>query len=76
MSVLTFLGHLDLSYNNFSEKIPSSTQVQNFDASAFAYNLALCGPPVTPSCLGAKTPAGQSGNYQVDGDEFQKLLCW
>ncbi|XVF09977.1 hypothetical protein REPUB_Repub07fG0144400 [Reevesia pubescens] len=64
MSELTFLGHMDLSYNNLSGKIPSSTQLQNCEASAFGHNLALCGPPVTPSCLEAKTPEGQPGNHQ------------
>ncbi|KAJ6373682.1 hypothetical protein OIU78_029379 [Salix suchowensis] len=52
MCDLTFLSFLNLSYNNLSGKIPSSTQLQSFDASAFKGNPALCGLPVTHKCLG------------------------
>lgn len=41
LAELTFLSHLDLSYNNLSGKIPLSTQLQNFDASAFANTVDL-----------------------------------
>ncbi|XVF09979.1 hypothetical protein REPUB_Repub07fG0144600 [Reevesia pubescens] len=72
MAEMTFLSHLDLSYNNLSGKIPLSTQLQNFDASAFSNNLALCGPPVSTSCSAAETPQRQPRNItQEDEDEFR-----
>ncbi|XP_017972610.1 PREDICTED: probable LRR receptor-like serine/threonine-protein kinase At4g36180 [Theobroma cacao] len=73
LAELTFLSHLDLSYNNLSGKIPLSTQLQNFDASAFANNLALCGPPVSSSCSAAETQQLQPRNInQEDEDELGK----
>ncbi|XVF50919.1 hypothetical protein PTKIN_Ptkin04bG0142300 [Pterospermum kingtungense] len=73
MADFTFLSRLDLSYNNLSGKILLSTQLQNFDASAFSNNLALCGPPVSSSCSAAETPQLQSKSIdQGDEDEFGK----
>ncbi|KAL1560857.1 hypothetical protein AAHA92_11024 [Salvia divinorum] len=40
------LAVLDLSNNNLSGKIPTSTQLQSFNASAYAKNKGLCGPPL------------------------------
>ncbi|GKV45932.1 hypothetical protein SLEP1_g52958 [Rubroshorea leprosula] len=51
MSHLNFLNTLNLSYNNFSGRIPLSTQMQTFDASAFVDNPELCGLPLRPTCL-------------------------
>ncbi|CAN6568138.1 unnamed protein product [Malus baccata var. baccata] len=42
-----FLG---LSYNNFYEKIPIGTQLQNFDPSVLAGNPQHCGPPLQKMC--------------------------
>ncbi|XVE58436.1 hypothetical protein DITRI_Ditri04bG0169500 [Diplodiscus trichospermus] len=73
MAELTFLSHLDLSYNNLLGQIPLSTQLQNFDASVFSNNLALCGPPVSSSCSAAETPQLQPSSInQEDEDEFEK----
>ena len=44
------LGVLDLSSNNFRGKIPTSTQLQSFNASAYARNVGLWGDPL-PKCL-------------------------
>ncbi|XP_047949654.1 receptor-like protein EIX1 [Salvia hispanica] len=43
------LGFLDLSNNNLSGKIPASTQLQSFNALAYAENDGLCGDPL-PKC--------------------------
>ncbi|KAL7128798.1 hypothetical protein ABFS83_13G018600 [Erythranthe nasuta] len=49
MGQLNFLDVLDLANNNLSGKIPSSTQLQSFNASAYAGNPKLCGAPLV-SC--------------------------
>ncbi|RHN66963.1 putative non-specific serine/threonine protein kinase [Medicago truncatula] len=46
MSLLTFLGYLNLSYNNFDRKIPIATQLQSFNASSYIGNPKLCGAPL------------------------------
>jgi Leucine-rich repeat (LRR) protein len=56
MASLTFLSHLNLSYNNFTGRIPSGTQLQSFTGLSFIGNHDLCGPPLTPSCIGDDTP--------------------
>ncbi|KAK2991179.1 hypothetical protein RJ640_002293 [Escallonia rubra] len=53
ISSLTFLSYLNLSFNNLSGRIPTSTQLQSFNASCFIGN-KLCGPPI-------------SKNYNVNG---------
>uniref|UniRef100_A0A803PKQ2 Leucine-rich repeat-containing N-terminal plant-type domain-containing protein n=1 Tax=Cannabis sativa TaxID=3483 RepID=A0A803PKQ2_CANSA len=45
LSSLSFLSHLNLSYNNLSGQIPIGTQLQSMDASSFIGN-KLCGPPL------------------------------
>jgi len=70
MASLTFLSHLNLSYNNFSGRIPSSTQLQSFSAWSFIGNHDLCGPPLTPSCVGDDSPIEPTPNADhVEGDE-------
>ena len=49
MSSLTFLSHLNLSNNNFTGKIPLSTQLQSFNALGFIGN-KLCGLPLSNNC--------------------------
>ncbi|XP_047943109.1 receptor-like protein EIX2 [Salvia hispanica] len=41
-----WLSVLDLSNNSLSGKIPTSTQLQSFNASAYARNDGLCGAPL------------------------------
>ncbi|KAJ7949854.1 Leucine-rich repeat receptor protein kinase [Quillaja saponaria] len=79
MEDFTFLKRLDLSYNNFSGKIPSSTQLQSFNASQFIGNLLLCGLPLQQKCPGDKgfdqsqpSNNGGAGIVQEDEDEFEK----
>ena len=50
VSNLTFLSYLDLSYNNFSSRIPSSTQLQFFDALSYVGSPQLCGDPLPKNC--------------------------
>ncbi|XP_065626288.1 receptor-like protein EIX2 isoform X1 [Quercus suber] len=76
---LNFLSFLNLSYNKLSGRIPTGTQIQIANPSGFIGNLALCGPPLTPKCLGdvepnAKSPKGDSKNNQANEDEFPKCL--
>ncbi|XP_059627712.1 receptor-like protein EIX2 [Cornus florida] len=52
---LNYISVLDLSSNDLSGKIPSSTQLQSFDASAFAGNPKRCGFPLPNKCLGDET---------------------
>ncbi|KAH7865971.1 hypothetical protein Vadar_013745 [Vaccinium darrowii] len=52
---LNFLSVLNLSSNNLSGKIPSSTQLQSFDATAYAGNPELCGLPLPKKCPGEET---------------------
>ena len=66
-----FLSHLDLSYNNLSGRIPSSTRLQSFDALNYIENPQLCGDPLPKHCIEEEhsnsTPIGktedQSENY-------------
>ena len=50
MSNLTSLDYLDLSYNNFLGRIPSSIQLQSFDAVKYIGNPQLCGDPLPKHC--------------------------
>ncbi|XP_074319740.1 receptor-like protein EIX2 [Silene latifolia] len=59
---LNFLGTLSLANNNFSGRIPSGTQIQGFDASAFAGNPGLCGEPLPNKCPGDGDGKGSSIN--------------
>ena len=76
---LNFLSFLNLSYNKLSGRIPTGTQIQIANPFGFIGNLALCGPPLTPKCLGdvepnTESPKGSSKNNQEDEDKFLKYL--
>ncbi|XP_047952037.1 receptor-like protein EIX2 [Salvia hispanica] len=49
LAKINTLGFLDLSNNDLSGKIPTGTQLQSFNASAYAGNDGLCGDPL-PKC--------------------------
>ncbi|KAK7833206.1 receptor-like protein eix2 [Quercus suber] len=72
MSELTFVNHLDLSDNHLSGKIPSSTQLQSLNASCFARNPGLCGPPLSQKCWSGEQTPNQSEASEEYGDEFWK----
>jgi EIX receptor 1/2 len=55
---LSFLSYLNLSNNNLSGRIPSSTQLQSFNASAYADNHGHCGLPLLKTCLGDEVVQG------------------
>ncbi|KAI5677862.1 hypothetical protein M9H77_08812 [Catharanthus roseus] len=50
LSLVSHLGVFDVSDNNLSGKIPVGTQLQSFNASAYAGNLGLCGLPLPNLC--------------------------
>ncbi|XP_059654816.1 receptor-like protein EIX2 [Cornus florida] len=54
-----------------SGKIPSSTQLQSFDASAYAGNHELCGLPLPNKCPGDETTLEPSVNKDdiIQGNE-------
>ncbi|MBA0692324.1 hypothetical protein Goari_009895, partial [Gossypium aridum] len=79
MADLTFLSYLDL-YNKLSGRIPSSTQLQTFDASAFVGNAlaflsnqALCGSQVTVQYTEDDTNLNKPDHNKLENrDEFRK----
>ena len=50
MSLLLFLGYLNLSNNNFSSKIPFIGQMTTISELAFAGNPNLYGTPLVKKC--------------------------
>ena len=50
MSLLSFLGVLNLSYNNFSSAIPYTSHMTTFEAPSFVGNPGLCGAPLVVKC--------------------------
>ncbi|KAM7481659.1 hypothetical protein LguiB_006242 [Lonicera macranthoides] len=69
LASLNFLSVLDFSNNNFSGKIPSSTQLQSFNASAYAGNRELCGLPLPNKCPGvheSPSPLPFTGGHGKD----------
>ncbi|PRQ35586.1 putative leucine-rich repeat domain, L domain-containing protein [Rosa chinensis] len=64
---LHFLSSFNVSYNNLQGPIPTSTQLQSFDASAFKWNSKLCGAPLTHECRKTKgTDANEKNNQVAD----------
>ncbi|XP_042009455.1 receptor-like protein EIX1 [Salvia splendens] len=67
------LGVLDLSNNKLSGKIPTSTQLQSFDASAYAGNDGLCGDPLqkcTEDSLRSSSTNPVENMNEKDGSNF------
>nr|QEZ88174.1 disease resistance family protein /LRR family protein 1 [Populus tomentosa] len=80
MADLNFLAFLNLSNNHLRGRIPSSTQLQGFNASQFTGNLALCGKPLLQICPGDETNQSPPANddnrgEEVVADEFMKWFC-
>ncbi|KAL1560900.1 receptor-like protein EIX1 [Salvia divinorum] len=73
LAQLQYLSVLDLSSNNLSGKIPTSTQLQSFNASAYAENKRLCGPPlaICPEDSLKPSTASPGGNMnEKDGNNL------
>ena len=60
MSLLSSLGYLNLSNNNFSGKIPFIGQMSIFIELAFAGNPNLCGTPLIIKCQDEDSDKRQS----------------
>ncbi|KAG6493581.1 receptor-like protein EIX1 [Zingiber officinale] len=71
LSALSFLEYLNLSYNNLSGRIPESTQLSTFNASIYAGNEGLCGPPL-PQCSSHAT--FQVPSEQTQADKFGRVI--
>ncbi|XP_054812545.1 receptor-like protein EIX1 [Prosopis cineraria] len=54
LAQLSFLGTLNLSFNNFSRTIPLGTQLQGFDELSYIGNPELCGAPLPKNCSDKK----------------------
>ncbi|MBA0771187.1 hypothetical protein Gotri_019691, partial [Gossypium trilobum] len=54
-SNLNFLNHFNVSYNNLTGHIPTSTQLQSFENLSYVGN-HLCGPPLTKNCTSKNIP--------------------
>ncbi|KAK8300614.1 hypothetical protein V6Z12_D05G403600, partial [Gossypium hirsutum] len=85
LSELTFLlnmdckatkEQLDLSYKDLSRKIPTSTQLQNFDLSSFSHNSGLCGPPISPNCSMVEPSGKPAVGGEEDSDVFMKCVVF
>jgi hypothetical protein len=50
MSALSFLGVLNLSFNNLKGQIPLGTQLQGFTSLSYMGNPQLCGTPLIEKC--------------------------
>lgn len=74
VSQLSHLGVLDLSFNNLSGRIPWSNHLQTFDASVYAGNPGLCGPPLSKPCPGDETsrsPRSKLSNEEMGTVEHE-----
>ena len=74
VSNLTFLSYLDLSYNNFSSRIPSSTQLQSFDALSYVGSPQLCGDPLSKNCTIEEESLKRSPTGSAEDDYKFQLL--
>ncbi|WCJ40826.1 hypothetical protein M5689_021728 [Euphorbia peplus] len=70
MSRMNFLSNLNLSNNNLSGHIPTSTQLQGFEPSSFTGN-NLCGLPLIKDCSTneAMTPSTDTRRGDDDNDD-------
>ncbi|KAK4391142.1 Receptor-like protein EIX2 [Sesamum angolense] len=73
LAELSFLAFLDLSFNNLSGNIPSGTQLQGFNASVYAGNNGLCGPPLA-ACLPPDGPSSANDSKFDAGFYISTLL--
>ncbi|MFQ6671247.1 hypothetical protein Gotur_035852 [Gossypium turneri] len=60
-SNLNFLNYFNVSYNNLTGRIPTSTQLQSFENLSYMSN-HLCGPPLSKDCSTNSTPTDVANN--------------
>ena len=78
MSLLSSLGYLNLSNNNFSGKIPFIGQMSTFIELAFVGNPNLCGTPLIIKCQDEDSDKRQSVvEDKIDGGYIDQwfYLC-
>ncbi|CAG7911382.1 hypothetical protein BRARA_J02134 [Brassica rapa] len=46
ITTASFIGHIDVSYNQLCGKIPTGSHFGHLEAASFAYNRCLCGKPL------------------------------
>ncbi|KAJ1687089.1 hypothetical protein LUZ63_018479 [Rhynchospora breviuscula] len=74
LSKLTKLSHLNLSYNNFSGKVPTGRQLDTLnDSSIYVGNLYLCGPPTERKCSGGEA---NDTIYVVNEHDHSFEMIW
>ncbi|KAJ9679573.1 hypothetical protein PVL29_021482 [Vitis rotundifolia] len=76
MANISFLSHLNFSYNNFSGKIPSGTQIQGFSPLSFIGNPELCGALLTDGCGEDGKPKGPIPNNDDEEDNGRIEMKW
>ncbi|PWA45712.1 leucine-rich repeat protein [Artemisia annua] len=64
----------NVSYNNLTGRVPSSTQLQSFDESSFFGN-QLCGAPLADRCIEVKVP-GTKDHEKDDGSHGAESADW
>jgi EIX receptor 1/2 len=69
---LSFLSYLNLSNNNLSGRIPTGTQLQSFNASAYTGNQGLCGLPLLKRCPGDEAAQGPQTSSKQGEDDIQE----
>ncbi|EXB56419.1 hypothetical protein L484_009845 [Morus notabilis] len=67
---ISYLDDLDFSDNQLSGRIPTSTQLQSFNASAYAETLGLCGQPLDIICPKDENSNGTPPNSGDDDDSY------
>ncbi|PNX60583.1 leucine-rich repeat receptor protein kinase exs-like protein, partial [Trifolium pratense] len=81
MASMTFLSHLNLSYNNISGQIPRANQFGTFnEPSIYEGNPRLCGYPLPTNCSPLLHENGEQerkdedgGDGDVDDEKTKKL---
>ncbi|PWA69903.1 leucine-rich repeat domain, L domain-like protein [Artemisia annua] len=77
MSEMHSLNDLDVSFNNLSGRVPSSTQLQSFPPERFTGNVGLCGLPTAKKCLEDEDlGVPHVGDSEGDAESTDELQRW